>query len=442
MSAISDLAERLTTINLAKLPDEVIEAARQRLFDNLASFVAGSATAEAALLRKVLDTPLLSLADGIRYACAATRCTEVDDIHSGSCTTVGSIVVPVALLQGAANSFADGDVLCGLVAGYEAMTRLGCAVDGAHRIYEGIWATYLAAPLTAAAVSARLMRVDAGQMAHALAIAAARSTGMTPRVSGQRSPRWYLAGAAAAEGYAAARAAAVGLEGDQNILETGFGRAAGVDFDAVEFGRDLDGWRILDIDTKPFQTSRQGLAATEAFLQLSESRTASDIKVVEAWTPEQVQPLVNNPNSPLGLQHQLARAAIDREALWDVAGKRPIDAETLAATKAKVRVAADAKLTSLYPSQWGGRVRLTWNDGSSDEIEVLDPHGSAARPFGWDQLVDKHQRIGRTHGREDLGWIEQACNICRKFGEELDGKHSPALIKALPGSENFERIAG
>lgn len=440
MIAIHDLAERLSSIALAELPEAAVAAARQRIFDNFASFSAGSATAEAALLRDVLGPKPLPLADGMRYMCAATRCTEIDDIHIGSCTTVGSIVIPVALLNAAYMGATDGDLLCSVVAGYDAMIRLGCAVDGANRIYQGIWGTYLSAPLTAAAVSARLMRLDTSRTAHALAIAANRSTGMTPRVAGHRSPRWYLAGAAAAEGYMAARAAAAGMEGDLNILETGFGRAAGVDFDAVEFGRDQDRWRILDIDAKPFQTSRQGLAATEAFLRLSELRTVADIKAVEAWTPEQVQPLVNNPTSPLGLQHQLAKAAIDRESLWDIAGKRPIDEETLAAVRVRVRVSADAKLTSLYPKQWGGRARIGWTDGSSDELEVLDPHGSASRPFGWDELLDKHRRVGRAHTQENLGWLDQACDTCRKFGEHPDDNHSRELIKTLPGGDYLETL--
>src|SRR5579862_265891 len=150
MSCIGDLAERIASLKPQELPPAVIDAARQRLFDTWASFAAGAATAEAALLRDCIP-PETTLTDRIRYACGAIRCTEIDDIHIGSCTTVGSIVVAVALLHAADTGVADGDVLCSILAGYEAMTRLGCAFDGAHRIYQGIWATYLAAPLTAAA---------------------------------------------------------------------------------------------------------------------------------------------------------------------------------------------------------------------------------------------------------------------------------------------------
>src|SRR5437660_10996559 len=99
MSAITDLAERLSGIHYEQLDPPIIEAARQRLFDTLASFVAGVSTAEAALLREVVGPKPAPITEAIRYVCATTRCTEVDDIHIGSCTTVGSIVVPVALLH-------------------------------------------------------------------------------------------------------------------------------------------------------------------------------------------------------------------------------------------------------------------------------------------------------------------------------------------------------
>src|SRR5947209_11896605 len=128
MSAIADLAERLSSIEFEQLDQTVVEAARQRLFDTIASFIAGAATAEAALMREVVGPRPAATTESIRCMCATTRCTEVDDIHIGSCTTVGSIVVPVALISAAHECLSDGNLICSLVAGYDAMTRLGCAV--------------------------------------------------------------------------------------------------------------------------------------------------------------------------------------------------------------------------------------------------------------------------------------------------------------------------
>jgi 2-methylcitrate dehydratase PrpD len=353
----------------------------------------------------------------------------VDDIHIPSCTTVGAMIVPATLLAAVAAQADDRDLLCGLVAGYEAMTQLGCAMDGALRIYQGVWSTYLATPFSVAAGLARLGRFDAEQMAHAMAIAASRSSGITGRTVGPNGSRWFVAGSAGADGYWAAQAAGMGLIGDLAILETGFPKATGVALKPLQGGAD---WGILAIDTKPFRTSRQALSATEAYLRASEGRPAEDVVAVQAWVPAQVRAMVDNPSFGLGVQRQIALAACDREALWDVAQLRKQDEQALEAFAGRVMVADDAKLTALYPRQWGARVEVRFSDGASSTVEVLDPPGSARALYSWDALLRKHQSIARA---SDLpaDWIEPGLDLCRHFGGTASTSHAEALVRLLPG---------
>ena len=73
--------------------------------------------------------------------------------------TPGAIVVPAALTIAASlPDMAADDLAAAIVAGYEAMIRLGAAIDGPSVLYRGIWPSYFAAPFGAAAVAARLMR--------------------------------------------------------------------------------------------------------------------------------------------------------------------------------------------------------------------------------------------------------------------------------------------
>ena len=398
----------------------MLDAARQRLFDSLASFVVGAAAPEGQLMRRLSPLPPRrerarvrvsgAEADLIRYACAATRCTELDDIHIPSCTTAGSIVVPVALLTAAAQQSDDGDLLCGLVAGYEAMTRLGCAINGATVLYKGVWPTYFAAPFAAAATVARLLNLDRERAAHALAIATARSSGVTARTSGTSSSRWFAAGCAAADGYLAARAAALGMTGDGNVLEQALPRATAVELDLQAF--EGDRWLIMDVDTKPFSTSRQALSSVEAYLRIVDARPMGGIASIRAWVPGQVRSMVENPQFPLGVPYLLATATYDRLSLWDVTGSRPpvrpLD---------NVEVLDDERLTGLFPAQWGGRVEVRWEDGVTAIEEVLDPRGSARNPFGWDELLDKHRRVASATDLPD-SWIEPVYQLCRGFAAQ------------------------
>jgi 2-methylcitrate dehydratase PrpD len=427
-SAITELAERLSGLAFESLAHEAVEAARQRLFDSLASFAAGSATPDGQLARRLLpETP--ATGDLIRYACAATRSTEIDDIHIESCTTPGSIVAPVAALAAVAGGVDDRCLLCAVVAGYEAMTRLGCAVDGALKIYQGIWTTYLCAPFAAAATGAVLAGLDPERTAHALAIAATRSTGMTGQVGGHSTSRWLMAGCAAHDGWLAARAAREGMIGDLNILERSFGPSTGTDFKPDVFAAEPNRWRIMDVDTKPFRTSRQALSATEAYLSLLGQRRAEDVEAVQVWVPSQVKAMLDHSTLDQrrlmgGLQFQLAAVTLDRDALFSAGERRPADVEAL---MSRVRVAEDERLTSLYPKQWGSRVRVTWRDGSTETAEVLDPHGSARKPYGWNELLAKHTRIA---GRPS--WLTELHGLCRRMGKEPGVSCARGLVRAVP----------
>ncbi len=392
--------------------DVPLETARQRLFDNLGAFVVGAATREAELIRQLpMDGPERRL----RYMVAATRCTEVDEIHAPSCTTVGSVVVPVALLSAAG----DDAVLKGIVAGYEAMIRLGLSVDGAIKLYDGVWPTYLTAPFAAAATCAAIDGFDAERTANALSIALSRATGITARAPGPRSPRWFDIGCAAVDGYLAAEAAGIGMAGDSNLLEHGFGRAVRVEFDDSAFWADKARWLIDDVDSKPFCTARQGLAATEAFLRLVEEHPGAGIASVTAWVPGQVRNMVDAPHPPLGLPAQFALAVHDRLGLWDVIRARPP-----AHDKLQVAILEDDRYTGLFPRVWAGRVAVGWQDGTTSEREV-----TAARRLSWDELVDKQHQIADACGLSHA-WIEPASRLCRQMGS---GKSSSQQLLDLVG---------
>ena len=75
--------------------------------------------------------------------CAQARCTEIDDIHLTSCTTPGSVIVPTALgARGSRRSATRWESSARRsLAGYEALIRLGVAIDGPAALHKGVWPT-------------------------------------------------------------------------------------------------------------------------------------------------------------------------------------------------------------------------------------------------------------------------------------------------------------
>src|SRR5258708_27445702 len=84
--------------------------------------------------------------------CALARLSEIDDIHLPSMITPGAIVIPGALtVAGALPAVAADDVIAAILAGTEAMTRLGRALDGPAILSRRLRPTHFPPPLGIAA---------------------------------------------------------------------------------------------------------------------------------------------------------------------------------------------------------------------------------------------------------------------------------------------------
>src|SRR5262249_31085179 len=152
--------------------------------------------------------------------CALARLSEIDDIHLPSMTTPGAIVIPGALtLAGTLPTVAADDVIAAILAGTEAMTRLGRAIDGPAILYRGIWPTYFAAPFGMAAVAARLLKLDEEASAHALGLALTRAAPTVGHHNAATTARWFAVGNAARDGLNAALAAQQGFTADRKLFE-------------------------------------------------------------------------------------------------------------------------------------------------------------------------------------------------------------------------------
>jgi 2-methylcitrate dehydratase PrpD len=394
----SDLAARLRAGE--DVPGELVAL---RAFDTLGALAAGlRVAATRALPRPPGDGGLLA---DVRRLCAAVRCSEVDDFERLSCTTPGSVAVPVALLVGAAEG---GDAGAGIIAGYEAMIAVGEAIDGPHVLAQGIWPSYLAAPVAGAATAAAVLGLDHDRTAHALAIAATRSVGTAGRIAGEPTSRWLTYGCAAADGVLAAYAARDGMLGDPGALRRLTGGR-----DAAPGGAPAG---ITRVDAKPFCTARQALPAVEA-ARLAREDLGETPTGIEVAVPAAYRAMVDQPEpggrmtSIMSAQRQIAIALTDDAGLYDVARDDLRLPDGAAQLMAVTQVIADDELTALYPEHFAARVRMRAADGGEVQRLVRDPLGARERPLGWADVREKHRRIGARGER--LAHMER---LCRELG--------------------------
>ena len=109
--ALADFASQLATVSYAGVDAAARVAARQRLLDTLAAAALGRRTPEGRALERYAEG---SRGAGVtcRLLAGAARSTEIDDIDLPGCTTVGAVVVPVAVTMAAARpAVGDGAML-------------------------------------------------------------------------------------------------------------------------------------------------------------------------------------------------------------------------------------------------------------------------------------------------------------------------------------------
>lgn len=428
MGLIGTLAEFLSGLTAA-LPDRVIEHAKMHILDTTGAMLAGPQTAEGIAITGLCESldepstrPVLghgikaSLLRAIFAECAATRCTEIDDIHLESCTTPGSVVVPTALSLASSGDIKSGpDLISAVVAGYELMIRMGLAVDGPRVLYEGVWPTYVGAPVAAAATTACALKLDYAVTVHALAIALTMSSGVSGRIRTGLSSRWITLGSAAEAGVMAAFAANNGFAGDEGVLDREGGPLASLFKARARLVEDLGrAFFITRTSLKPYPSARQALSAIEAFRGILtahaiEPRTIDEVVV---HVPGAVAAMINNAQLPVsrlesivGLQYQMALAAFYPEVLFDVNREFLPDDQEIVDFMKKVLVQRSEELEKEYPRIWPARVEVRCGSNRFAS-EVMCLTWDSCEELGWEEIEAKFGRVaGPIVGRELAGHI-------------------------------------
>jgi 2-methylcitrate dehydratase PrpD len=405
-----------------------------RVVDTLVAWVATAGTQEARALRRFQSDNKRTPADpalDILINCALTRLSEVDDIHLASMITPGSIVIPGALTIAATLGSDPAAVREAIVAGYEAMIRLGLALDGPTILYRGIWPSYLAAPFGIAAAAARLFDLSADQTAHALALAL---TLAAPGVGHHNAPtgsRWFAIGGAARNGLLAARAARAGLTSDVNILDGGFfGTVFGITPKPAALIENLGASpKLQEVSFKPWCAARQTMAATQALHEIIDSDVvAADITAIEVSVPPPFLKMVDHgivggriarlTSQP----YQMAIAAVARDLAYDVGQMGDVPADVLQLMN-KITVRPNEDLLDGFPRQWAAGLHVRTTNSEHQRL-IRNIPGDPERPFDESAIKTKAFRlIGST-----------ADNLVGQCRSMFEGRTTPEQLIAFVDS--------
>jgi 2-methylcitrate dehydratase PrpD len=397
VTVISELASFVTAAEASALPVAQRERLRLHLTDTVVAALAGAHIPEGQALRTLGGGD--DLARQIGRQAAAARLTEIDDIHLASCITPSAGIVPVALRLAAHARRFDPDEVAGAIwAGTEIAVRLGLAIDGPQVLYRGIWPTYFAAPIGAAAAAARMLGLDDARTTHALSLALMLIAGGVGRIHGAPSGRWFLYANAVADGVATALAAQAGYAGDPELLDKSWlADTHGVALDRECLTGGLGASSIYAaLSMKPFCSAKQGIAAVEAFRTLLQDRLSiATVDQVRVRVPKAYAAMIATRAVPgarqstmVSVAHQIALAALTPQRLYDVDRSTPQTDPAVAALAAKVEIAADAALEQFYPQHWPAEVEVE-AAGKTLRRRVIAATGDPEHPLGRAAVDDK-----------------------------------------------------
>lgn len=443
MSATGSALERLA-VHIARgsretLPAAVRHAATLHVADTVAAWIAGTRTAEGRALIAFRDSMRRRAAgsDGpmidVATHCAMARLSEIDDIHLASMTTPGAIVVPTVLTVAVALDKTEPDALMqAILAGYEAMTRLGAAIDGPTVLYRGIWPSYFAAPFATAAVTARLLGLDGEQTAQALALALTFAAPGVGHHSAATTSRWFAVGNAARNGVTAALAAQSGLTSDVRMLDGAFlSNVYGVTPNLAALTAGLgEQPALMEVSFKPWCAARQTMAATQALKEIMHGGVvADDISDITAfvlpphlWMVDHGVTAGDRASHLTSLPYQMAVAALAPDAAFDI-GQSPAGlAPPVQALMQKIKVVADDGLLAPYPKAWPARVVVETRAGRQ-ERDVTHVPGDPGRAYSDSDVREKFQRFVMPVLQDD--GAEDALRLCLAVFED---REAPAML--------------
>jgi 2-methylcitrate dehydratase PrpD len=389
VSPIAELASFVVGAKASDLP----AADRGRLAlhatDTAVAAMAGANIPEGRALQDIGgDAGLISQ---IGRQAAAARLTEIDDIHLASCITPSAGIVPVALrLAAHLRTFDPERVADAIWVGTEITTRLGLAINGPQVLYRGIWPTYFAAPVGAAAAAARMLGLDEARAAHALSLALMLIAGGVGRIHGAPSGRWFLFANAVAGGVAAALAARADYLGDPELLDKNWlADTHGIALDRDVLRDKLGATSVYSsLSMKPFCSAKQAIAAVEAFLALLQEGVRADaIDKVRVRVPKAYAAMIATRAVPgarqstmVSVAHQLALAALAPRRLCDV-DRSTADADAaVTQLAAKIEVVPDAALEAFYPQHWPAEVEVDAG-GQRFSHRVIETLGDPEHPL-------------------------------------------------------------
>lgn len=412
------LVEYLTALEEADLSSHLLQHATMAVLDNVGCGLYGARQPWGRIVREFVlaergqgRATLYGAAQTVSPARAAlangtaTHGFELDDIVQGALTHPGAVVVSAALAAGEECRASGPRLLLAVIAGYEMMARLGLALGAEHNT-NGYHTTGVAGSIASAVAAGIVSKLTTEQLLAAIGIACSTAAGIKAFTQGTGGMvKRMHAGHAAEAGVVACELAKRGFTGPREGIDGRYGLLeviGGSDTrpDALDsgLGKDL---AITRIWVKAFpccgliHSTSHALEALKAEHRLSPAQ----VEEIRICTGERAvhQNGDPDPREPMTAQYSLqysAGVAIAKDARDPEAyAQENLFDPDVRKIAARTRLEVDPEMNALFPAHFAARVVVKTVDGRTLERTVIDPHGTPADPFTFDEVAAKFARL-------------------------------------------------
>lgn len=409
-------AARILEIRVSKLSARDYEQVARLLFDFAVCAYSGSQQSSAVALRRWakpydgtgksgvigggmrVPAPIAALVNG-----ATAHSYELDDTHDSTLSHPASVIISAALAVAAEPNSTGRDFVAAIIAGYEAMVRVGLAANAGEVIEFGFHPTAVFGGFGAATASASLKYASREMLlsawGHALSMAAG-SMQFSDETTGTAIKRVH-AGYGAQQGVLAVELAQAGLEAPQRALDGkyGFLKLYARDPRPTLLNQDSQDFAIHNISFKPYACCRQFHSIIDGLQEATDNFAKTDIRSITIRGPRVLsdQHMLRRPTSPMAAQYSLpfvVGATLEfGPANYGAFAPGNLGNSEILRWADMVQVEFDPELQAQYPDHFGSEVETVFKDGRTRKERVLDSRGTPARPFTWQHLREKAENL-------------------------------------------------
>ncbi len=404
------LAEYFAAFSINNIPVEQVEKTKLLVLDFCGVTAAGSRTPTGKLALEyaarsggVTESTLIgrnatTSADQSAFANAiSAHSLELDDVDSRALFHFGPPVVSSALAICEAVAGSGLDLLNGVAAGCEMMSRLSEACNPAMR-NRGFHTTAVVGVFGATVAAGRILGLTADQMTSAIGLAGAQASGLM-EMYGPSMQKRFNAGPAARNGVTAALLARMGFTGADTIIEgeRGFAQAfCGDTFDPQALTRGLGAKYPVEIEFKAYACARPIHPAIDTCLELRPRVLTSLAEIQEiivrrhpAWADYHLNPSPRTYHeAQVSLPFSVAVALKEGRALFEEYQEPFLSDPLIKKLASRVQILKDPTLKS----EVGVAIELK-NQAVLCRAEVLHPKGSLQNPLSLTEMQSKFRRL-------------------------------------------------